>query len=114
MSLIDEYIKAKITQPSLTDSYFCTDKGYTLEALREAKAQNKEWAKTVLAKRREGYADQMRVIDEALIQAAARGDVKAAELLYRRFDGWSPNDKTNSSTVTDFASLLKLAGETDG
>ena len=111
--MIEDYVKAKINQPSLTDAYFCTENGYSLDALREEKTKNKEWAKTILSKRREGYADQMRTIDEALIQAASRGDVKAAELLYRRFDGWCPTDKTTGSVVTDFAALLKLSMEGD-
>lgn len=45
--------------------------------------------------RREMYAPQLALIDEALIKAALKGNEKSIRLAYERFEGWSAKNITN-------------------
>jgi hypothetical protein len=49
----------------------------------------------------------MAKIDDALFKAAERGDTKAADLLYRRFDGWNPKIVEENNNFYNFAELVK-------
>jgi len=108
-SIIDRYIRFR-SNPSFDnkqDSYFCTKLGISLDTLDNAKMENSGWAKRVLKARRTRYAEKMIEIDKALFLAAKSGDTKAADLLYRRFDGWNPKIVEQNNTFYDFASLVK-------
>ena len=60
--------------------------------------------------RRKRYAGKICAIDAAMCKAAAKGDVKAAALMYERFDGWVPTQAR--VTITDAADNdLKLRAE---
>lgn len=43
--------------------------------------------------RRKKYAPHLSEIDRALIAQAKTGDHKAAELAYKRFEGWTPTER---------------------
>jgi len=107
----DKYIQYK-TDPDndgKADSYFCTMHGISLDELRELKTNDKKLSRDILYARREKYAKRMTKIDEALFTAAESGDTKAAELLYRRFDGWDPKLVQETNNYFNFNELLKAA-----
>jgi len=49
----------------------------------------------------------MAKIDHALFRAAEAGDTKAADLLYRRFDGWNPKIVEETNNYYNFADMVK-------
>jgi len=109
MDIIDKYIafKANPGNDKKDDTFFCSDAGVSLTELKKAKREYKTWAKSALNLRREHYAEKMVEIDRALFIAAKNGDTKAAELLYRRFDNWSPkNQEQNINNFYNFADLV--------
>jgi hypothetical protein len=107
--LIDSYILYR-TDPdndNKEDSFFVAAFGFSLQELRLAKKQHPEWAKQVLELRRERYSEQLGDVDKALFQAAKCGDTKAADLLYRRFDGWNPRVVEQTNNFYNFSDIVK-------
>jgi len=115
MESIDLYIKFKANPDNdkKDDTFFCSDAGVSLSDLRALKRRYKSWSKTALNLRREHYAERMAEIDKSLFIAAKNGDTKAADLLYRRFDGWNPKVVEMNNNFYNFADLVKsLKGKT--
>jgi hypothetical protein len=73
----------------ITDGMWCSQNFVPVEELRTIKA-SPDVAVEVLEKRRTLYAGELAEIDRALIERAKSGDYKAAELIYRRFENWTP------------------------
>lgn len=109
MSIIDQYIafKANPGNDQKEDSFFCSATGISLSELEVEKKAYRDWAKSALNRRREHYAEKMVEIDQALFTAAKHGDTKAADLLYRRFDGWNPKIVEQNNNFYNFADLVK-------
>lgn len=108
-SIRDKYIQYR-TDPDNDqkhDSFFCSSHGISLDELRELKLRDKKLARDILHARRDKYAKRMAKIDEALFRAAESGDTKAADLLYRRFDGWNPKIVEETNNYYNFADLVK-------
>lgn len=115
MEIIDLYIrfKANPDNDKKDDTFFCSDTGVSLDDLRALKRKHKSWSKAALNLRREHYAEKMAEIDKSLFQAAKSGDTKAADLLYRRFDGWNPKIVEMNNNFYNFADLVKsIKGKT--
>ena len=108
-SVRDKYIQYR-TNPDNDDkhdSYFCTSHGISLDELREMQHTDDKLARDILHSRRDNYATRMNKIDEALFKAAESGDTKAADLLYRRFDGWNPKIVEETDNYYNFADMVK-------
>lgn len=108
-SMRDTYVQYR-TNPDnddKSDSYFCSAYGYSLDELRRTIASDKSLRKSILSARRDMYAEHMAEVDAALFKAAKRGDTKAADLLYRRFDGWNPKIVEETNNFYNFAELVK-------
>jgi hypothetical protein len=108
-SLIDTYILYR-TNPDnddKADSFFASSFGFSIEDVRKAKRLNKDWAQKALEARRGHYAENIMSVDKAMFQAAKAGDTKAADLLYRRFDGWNPKIVEQTNNFYNFADLVK-------
>jgi hypothetical protein len=87
----------------------------SIEALKEWKNNNPSALAELLEKRRARYTEHLSAVDQALIEKAKEGDTRAAELLYRRFENWTPKQaeaelKRNPTNKT-FAELI---AEVDG
>ena len=108
-TLIETYILYKINpdNDAKNDSFFVTTFGFSLKDLRRAKRDTKDWADQVLKMRRLRYAEHIGDIDKALLQAAKCGDTKAADLFYRRFDGWNPRVVEQTNNYYNFADIVK-------
>jgi len=89
------------------DTHFCTSHGVSLDELREMQHADHKLAKDILHARRDKYSTRMNKIDEALFKAAEQGDCKAADLLYRRFDGWNPKIVEETNNYYNFADMVK-------
>lgn len=90
-----------------SDAYFCTTHGISLDDLRELILNDRKLQVDILKSRRETYAKRMAKIDAALFRAAESGDTKAADLLYRRFDGWNPKIVEETNNYYNFADMVK-------
>lgn len=108
-SVRDMYVQYR-TNPDnedKNDSHFCTLHGVSPDELREIKKSDSSLHKDILSARRNHYAQKMTKIDEALFKAAEGGDTKAADLLYRRFDGWNPKIVEETNNYYNFADMVK-------
>jgi len=47
----------------------------------------------IKAERRKRFAARITQVDDAMFKKAIKGDVSAADLLYQRFDAWTPTTK---------------------
>lgn len=74
----------------LTDAQWCAQRRIPTSTLIEWKARFPQWAQEALDLRRKRYAEQLSAVDAALLTKAKGGDTRAAELLYRRFENWTP------------------------
>jgi len=92
--------------------YFCSQYGVPLDILRAYKAEHPSWAKLALEGRRTKYSERTAKIDQALYNKALDGDTKAAELWYKRFDGWSEKAAETiikNTTIVNFADIARHA-----
>jgi len=108
-SLIDTYILYRINPDNdgKADSFFASSFGFSLKDVRRAKRENRDWAQKVLESRRACYAEHILGIDKAMFQSAKSGDTKAADLLYRRFDGWNPKIVEQNNNFYNFSDIVK-------
>ena len=56
--------------------------------------------------RRGRYALKLAQVDDALIKRAIEGEVKAIELVYKKFENWNPNHKIEVSTSDNMTNAL--------
>jgi hypothetical protein len=108
-SVRDKYIQYR-TNPDndeKSDAFFCTSHGVSLDELKEMFIDDTKLSRDILHARRDNYAKRMNKIDEALFKAAEMGDHKAADLLYRRFDGWNPKIVEETNNYYNFADMVK-------
>jgi len=108
-SVRDKYIHYR-TNPDndeKSDAFFCTSHGIGLDELKEMFLHDSKLSRDILHARRDKYATRMNKIDEALFKAAESGDTKAADLLYRRFDGWNPKIVEETNNYYNFADMVK-------
>jgi len=109
----DRYVQYR-TNPDnddKTDSYFCSSNGYALEDLKTLLRDDTVILKDILHARRNSYSGQMLKIDDAMFRAAMSGDTKAADLLYRRFDGWNPKIVEENNHFYNFTDIIKRAAK---
>jgi hypothetical protein len=90
-----------------SDAYFCTSNRISLDELQELIKTDNKLQKDILKARRDTYAKRMKKIDSALFRAAEAGDTKAADLLYRRFDGWNPKIVEETNNYYNFTDMVK-------
>jgi hypothetical protein len=106
-----EYIRFKIhDDKDTTDGMWCGQMQVPVVWLEGMKRREPDWAKRVLDGKRGLYAKEMLAVDSALIEKAKGGNTQAAELLYRRFENWTPKAaedalKRNPTNKT-FAELI--------
>jgi hypothetical protein len=98
----------------VTDGMWCGQMKMSIKDLVESKQARPAWAAEVLTHKRSQMAEHMAAVDAALIEKAKAGDTRAAELLYRRFENWTPKQaeaemKRNPTNKT-FAELIAEGG----
>jgi len=109
ISVRDKYIQYR-TNPDndeKSDAFFCSTNCISLDEVNELRATDHRLHQDILKGRRETYAKHMAKIDASLIKAAESGDTKAAELLYRRFDGWDPKVVAETNNYYNFTDMVK-------
>ena len=91
------------------DSSFASSQSISAETLTSFLSETKiNWREEILTTRRNTYKEHMTKIDDALFKKAKEGDVRAAELLYKRFDGWSPKlVEINDNRRYTFLDIMK-------
>lgn len=109
MTVRDKYILFR-TNPDndeRSDSFFCTQNDVSLDEVNAMKSSDQRLYEDILKGRRAQYAKRMSKIDAALFRAAEGGDTKAADLLYRRFDGWNPKIVEENNHYYNFSDMVK-------
>ncbi len=113
MSVRERYIQYR-THPDNDKhslSHFCTRFGFSLSDVRAVLFGDKHLEKDILESRRNKYAARMQKIDDALFDSAEKGDTRAADLLYRRFDGWDPKLISETNNFYNFSDIIKSAAK---
>lgn len=59
-----------------------------------------------LRRRRSRYSLKISQVDNALFAKAIEGEVKAIELVYKKFENWNPNQKIEISTSDNITNAL--------
>lgn len=113
MTIRDTYIQYRTNPDNDVNSlsHFCTRHGFVLEEVRTALTNDPLLEKDILDARRQKYAQRMQKIDDALFKSAERGDTRAADLLYRRFDGWNPKIVEETNNFYSFTDIIKRAAK---
>jgi hypothetical protein len=109
MSIRDKYVQYR-TDPDNDEkslSHFVTKFGYSLDEAKDALKHDKSLEKDILDARRKKYAKRMQKIDDALFRSAETGDTRAADLLYRRFDGWDPKVVEQTNNFYNFTDIVR-------
>lgn len=104
--------RADVENDEQTDAMFCGQHGIAVSDLSHVKKRFPTINEDILAARRSRYAASLAEVDQALFKKAKAGDAKAADLIYRRFESWSPkqadDDRAAKGTaVKTFADLIK-------
>jgi hypothetical protein len=73
-----------------TDGMWCGQKNIPIDYLNDTKIHYPKWAQELLDYRRSRMAEEMLEVDKGLLAKAKTGNTQAAELLYRRFESWTP------------------------
>jgi hypothetical protein len=111
--IVEEYISFRMqpTNDDTSDSIFCTKHNIALKTLKKILQETKtDYKSKIVDERRATYKHRMLEVDDALFKRAKAGDVRAAELLYKRWDGWSDKLIDQSTHYHyDFVGLVKLA-----
>ena len=94
----------------VTDGVWAAQQRLDIEQLQLSKKSYMDWADEVLKHRRARIAEQMLEVDKGLLLKAKAGNTAAVELLYRRFENWTPKQaeaemKRNPTNKT-FAELV--------
>lgn len=75
---------------SETDGMWAGKNNISIITLTKWKADNPQIMFSILEKRRGRYAEKLIEVDKALFEKAKAGDARAIELLWSRFENWSP------------------------
>lgn len=81
--------------------------------LKNWKAANPKAMVEILETRRGRYAEKLIEIDQALFDKAKQGDARSIELLWSRFENWSPKIEENNAKqgFGKTKTLAELMGE---
>lgn len=80
----------------ITDGVWCEEQ-IRIDDLMAWKLANPQAMLSILEKRRSAYSDDLIKIDQALLQKAKAGDPRSIELVWARYEGWSPKIEENNS-----------------
>ena len=105
----DRYIQYRTNPDNDSNSiaHFATSYGYSVPEVKAALANDTGLERDILDARRKKYARRMQKIDDALFRSAETGDTRAADLLYRRFDGWDPKLVEQTNNFYSFTDIVK-------
>lgn len=78
------------TNDHVTDGQWCGQNGLSIVELKAWKTANAKTMMTILEVRRGRYAEKLIEVDQALFEKAKQGDARSIELLWSRFENWTP------------------------
>lgn len=73
-----------------SDGVWCGQNTLSIIDFKKWKQANPEKMLSILEKRRSRYAERLIEVDQALFTKAKSGDARSIELLWSRFENWSP------------------------
>lgn len=82
--------RADPSNDETTDGMWAGQNRLRVEDLKRWKLEHPGEMLALLEKRRGRYADALIEVDQALFAKAKSGDSKAIELIWSRYEGWSP------------------------
>lgn len=97
----------------INDGMWCGQRHVDPDTLTIWKMQNPEAMMTILEARRSRYADELIKVDQALFEKAKSGDPRSVQLIWARFENWSPRieEEQNKKTQGKVKTLSELIGE---
>lgn len=98
MKTTNDYISFR-KDPSndhISDGVWCAE-DVRIDDLVKWKVAHPAEMLSILEKRRELYADELIKIDQALLLKARSGDPRSIELVWSRFENWSPRIEENNA-----------------
>lgn len=98
MKVLNDYVEFR-TDPSndhISDGVWCGE-DVRIDDLVKWKITHQLDMLSILEKRRGMYADELIKIDQALLEKARSGDPRSIELVWARYEGWSPKIEENNS-----------------
>lgn len=81
----------------VTDGMWCGQNNLNIVELKRWKLEHPDEMVSILEKRRSRYAEKLIEVDQALFDKAKAGDPRAIELLWSRFENWSPKIEENNA-----------------
>ena len=96
---LEDYIpfRSNPNHDSLTDGMWAAQNGLSITDLKNWKTANPAVMFSILEKRRGSYAEKLIEVDQALFEKAKQGDPRSIELLWSRFENWSPKIEENNA-----------------
>lgn len=88
----EEYVpfRADPANDAVTDGMWCGQRNLQIDELKKWKGEHPKEMFLILEKRRGRYAEKLIEVDQALFDKAKQGDARSIELLWSRFENWSP------------------------
>ena len=108
------YVKFR-TEPDndeITDGMWCGQQNVPVTTISHIRKEFPTLDFDILTARRAAYAQLLAKVDTAVFDKAIKGDAKAADLIYRRFEGWSPK-MTEDGKASDAKTFSDLIMEED-
>lgn len=110
---MNDYIEFR-SDPSndaITDGQWCGQRQLNVADFKRWKVEHPQEMMCILEKRRSRYAEKLIEVDQALFEKAKQGDPRSIELLWSRFENWSPkieehNAKTGQGKAKTLADLM--------
>lgn len=81
----------------VSDGMWAGTNGLQVYDLKKWKTDHPAEMFSILEKRRGRYAESLIEVDQALFAKAKGGDARAIELLWSRFENWSPKIEENAA-----------------
>lgn len=112
MQLSDyEEFRSDPTNDATTDGMWCGQNGLDIVELKKWKMTHPDRMFSILERRRSRYAEKLIEVDQALFRKAQEGDARSIELLWSRFESWTPkieenNAKTGQGKAKTLADLM--------
>lgn len=91
MKTLNDYIafRSDPANDNISDGVWCGE-NFPITELSKWKLEHPQEMLSILEKRRGLYADELIKIDQGLLTKARSGDPRSIELVWARFENWSP------------------------
>lgn len=109
--IVENYITWRMNpdNDAADDAKFASDQSISKSSLEKILTESDiDYESRIITERRDTYKKRMLDVDDAMFNKAMEGSVSAAELLYKRWDGWNPKSvEINDNRTYTFLDIIK-------